>query len=163
MSAAIKPGAATSGLNASGVPARLAQVPPAAPKPAPLPAVVPTPAPVPVPAPGADAVPAASPEPAAGTSTQVAPEAAADTALVLACKQKALSILKVRSPSIEDLFIDMDGLTIAKSDVSVGDTKVRYVMMGEAYIQRERTDKVHRFLCLTGDDGKVLMTFFTER
>ncbi|OYW58748.1 MAG: hypothetical protein B7Z30_08210 [Rhizobiales bacterium 12-68-15] len=37
------------------------------------------------------------------------------------------------------------------------------VIMGEAYIQRDKSDKVHRFLCLTGPQGKVLMTFFTQR
>jgi len=147
--------AAEPGVNA---PARTAQ---AAPAPTPLPA--PSQTPSAAPAPSAVPLPVPAPVPPSAATTQVAPEASADTALVLACKQKALGILKQRSSSIEDIFIDMDGLTIAKSDVSVGETKVRHVMMGEAYIQREQTDKVHRFLCLTGDDGKVLMTFFTER
>ncbi len=86
-----------------------------------------------------------------------------DPSLVLACKQKALVALKKTSPSVEDIFIDMDGLTVAESDTVVGNTKIIGVMMGEAYIQRDKTDKVHRFLCLTGEGGKVLMTFFTER
>ncbi|WP_341990954.1 hypothetical protein [Azorhizobium sp. AG788] len=92
-----------------------------------------------------------------------AEEVVNDTSLVLACKQKALVMLKTTSPSIEDIFIDMDGLTIAEANTTVGDTKIIGVMMGEAYIQRDKTDKVHRFLCLTGEGGKVLMTFFTER
>jgi len=92
-----------------------------------------------------------------------AEEVVNDTSLVLACKQKALVMLKTTSPSIEDIFIDMDGLTIAEANTTVGNTKIIGVMMGEAYIQRDKTDKVHRFLCLTGEGGKVLMTFFTER
>lgn len=92
--------------------------------------------------------------PAAGTK---------GTDLALACKDRALSLLKQRSPSIEDIFIDMDGLTIAEADLSVGNTKIRNVLMGEAYIQRDRSDKVHRFLCLTGEGDTVLLTFLTER
>ncbi|MGU3492850.1 hypothetical protein ACLBXM_02305 [Xanthobacteraceae bacterium A53D] len=86
-----------------------------------------------------------------------------DTSLVLACKQKALVLIRQKSPSVEDIFIDMDGLTVAKADTMVGNAKVIGVMMGEAYIQRDKSDNIHRFLCLTGEGGKVLMTFFTER
>lgn len=110
-----------------------------------------TPAPLP---------PAAPPSKAA---EQAQKEGEADMALVRACKAHALAVLKGRSPSIEDIFIDMDGLTVAKANLAVEDTKVESVLMGEAYIQRDRSDKVHRFLCLAGADGKVLMTFFTLR
>ena len=98
--------------------------------------------------------PAVPAGPAAGTK---------ETDLALACKERALTILKQRSPSIEDIFIDMDGLTIAEADLAVGNTKIRNVLMGEAYIQRDRSDKVHRFLCLTGEGDTVLLTFLTER
>ncbi|MEP9379385.1 hypothetical protein ABLE91_21905 [Aquabacter sp. CN5-332] len=115
------------------------------------------------PPPAVAPVPPTPPEPQARASAKAEAEGKQDTALVLACKARALSILKQRSPSIEDIFIDMDGITVAKADLSVEDTKVHTVIMGEAYIQRDQTDKVHRFLCLTGEGGKVLMTFFTER
>lgn len=108
-------------------------------------------------------LPPAQPAPAGPAAPPADAEGKQDTELVLACKARALSILKQRSPSIEDIFIDMDGITVAKADLSVEDTKVRTVIMGEAYIQRDKSDKVHRFLCLTGEDGKVLLTFFTER
>ena len=36
-------------------------------------------------------------------------------ALVKACKAHALAVLKDRSPSVEDIFIDMDGLTVARA------------------------------------------------
>ncbi|MFG1398147.1 hypothetical protein [Roseixanthobacter pseudopolyaromaticivorans] len=123
--------------------------------PSPAPAIAPLPQPAPVPAPpgsGAD-VP----------KEKAAAEPSSDTALVRTCKTRALAVLRQRSPSIEDIFIDVDGLTVAEADSTVGNEKVRHVLMGEAYIQRDKTDKVHRFLCLTGDEGKVLMTFFTER
>ncbi len=126
---------------------------PSAPSPAPSTAPLPQPAPVPAP-PGSGAdVPADKAE----------VPASSDTALVRTCKLRALAVLRQRSPSIEDIFIDVDGLTVAEADSTVGNERVRHVLMGEAYIQRDKTDKVHRFLCLTGDEDKVLMTFFTER
>lgn len=103
------------------------------------------------------------PPPQAKASAQAEAEGEQDNALVLACKARALSVLKQKSPSVEDIFIDMDGITVARAELSVEDTRVEAVIMGEAYIQRDRSDKVHRFLCLTGPQGKVLMTFFTQR
>lgn len=84
------------------------------------------------------------------------------------CKAHALARLKARSAAIDDIFIDMDGLTIAKADLKtpelkIGGARIDTVIMGEAYIQRDHSDKVHRFLCLTGESGSVLMTFFTEQ
>ena len=36
--------------------------------------------------------------------------------------------------------------------------------MGEAYLERkEETGGAHRFVCLVGDKGKVLLTFFTAQ
>ncbi len=47
--------------------------------------------------------------------------------------------------------------------VPVEDTPVKMVIMGDAYLQREKTDKPNRFVCLIGEKGKVLLTFFTEQ
>lgn len=118
--------------------------------------------PVPGTAPGAapaTAAPAAS-EAAVQAAEAEAPEDAERAAV---CKAHALERLKARSPSVADIFIDMDGLTIAKADLTVGHAHVTAVLMGEAYIQRDRSDKAHRFLCLVGEEDKVLMTFFTEQ
>lgn len=122
-------------------------------------AAQPAPAPLPPPAPAAPT----PPPPQAKASAQAEAEGEQDNALVAACKARALSVLKQKSPSVEDIFIDMDGITVARADLTVEATKVEAVIMGEAYIQRDRSDKVHRFLCLTGAQGKVLMTFFTQR
>ena len=71
--------------------------------------------------------------------------------------------LKERSPAIKDLTFDIDGLAISKANTKVEDTPVRMVIMGDAYLQREKTDKPNRFVCLIGEKGKVLLTFFTEQ
>jgi hypothetical protein len=35
--------------------------------------------------------------------------------------------------------------------------------MGDDYLKREKTGKPNRFVCLVGEKGKVLLTFFTEQ
>ncbi|MFT0859873.1 hypothetical protein [Ancylobacter sp. G4_0304] len=130
-----------------------AQTPAPAQTPAKAPAEVPAPAPTPGPAGGTQ------PDPSAATSPEVDP----DMKRVAACKAQALAKLKQRSPAIDDIYIDIDGLTIATAEARLGETDVKGVIMGEAYIQRDRSDSANRFLCLTGPKDEVLFTFFTER
>ncbi|MBD2749935.1 hypothetical protein IC232_25000 [Microvirga sp. BT688] len=47
--------------------------------------------------------------------------------------------------------------------LKVEETPIRMVVMGEAYLQREKSDKPNRFVCLISDQGKVVLTFFTEQ
>ncbi|MCJ8143046.1 hypothetical protein MKI84_08960 [Ancylobacter sp. A5.8] len=119
------------------------------------------------PAPAAQPPAPVAPSPAGGTqpdpSAATSPEVDPDMQRVAACKAQALEKLKQRSPTIEDIYIDIDGLTIATAEARLGDTDVKGVIMGEAYIQRDRSDTANRFLCLTGPKGEVLFTFFTER
>ena len=82
---------------------------------------------------------------------------------VEACRASGLSALKERSPSIDNLNFDIDGLAISKANTKVEDTPIRMVIMGEAYLQRDRSDRPNRFVCLIGEKGKVVLTFFTER
>ncbi|NNM72364.1 hypothetical protein [Enterovirga aerilata] len=80
-----------------------------------------------------------------------------------ACKTTGLLALKERSPAVTDVLIDPDAVTIAKADTKVEDTPVKGVIMGEAYLEKNRTEKPHRFVCLIGEKGKVLLTFFTQQ
>ena len=57
-----------------------------------------------------------------------------------ACRLSGLVALKERSPAIKDLTFDIDGLAISKADTKVEDTPVKMVIMGDAYLQREKTD-----------------------
>ncbi len=82
---------------------------------------------------------------------------------VEACRLSGLAALKERSPSIEHLTFDMESLAISKAATRVEDTPIRMVVMGEAYLQREKSDKPNRFVCLVSDKGKVVLTFFTEQ
>ena len=80
-----------------------------------------------------------------------------------ACKTTGLLALKERTPAIKDVLIDPDAVTIAKADTKVEDTPVKAVIMGEAYLEKNKTEKPHRFVCLIGEKGKVLLTFFTQQ
>ena len=80
-----------------------------------------------------------------------------------ACRTTGLIALKERSPSLKDLIFDMETLAVSKANTTVEDTPVRTVIMGEAYLERKETGKSQRFVCLIGEKGKVLLTFFTTQ
>ena len=80
-----------------------------------------------------------------------------------ACRTTGLIALKERSSSLRDLIFDMETLAVTKANTTVEGTPIRTVVMGEAYLERETTDHSHRFVCLIGGKGKVLLTFFTAQ
>ena len=82
---------------------------------------------------------------------------------VEACRLSGLAALKERSPSIEHLTFDLESLAISKAATKVEDTPIKMVILGDAYLQRETSDKPNRFVCLVSDKGKVVLTFFTEQ
>lgn len=77
-----------------------------------------------------------------------------------ACRASGLIALKENSPSVKDLAFDMDTLLISKADTHVEDVPVRTVMIGDAYLEKKGGGKPQRFVCLIGEKGKVLLTFF---
>lgn len=79
------------------------------------------------------------------------------------CKAAALSTISAREPEIKDIYIDEDGTTIAVAETKIEDIPVTRIIMGEAYLRTDRSDKPRRFLCLLGEKSKVLLTFFTQR
>ena len=80
-----------------------------------------------------------------------------------ACKSTGLLALREKSPGLKDVLIDPDAVTIAKADTKVEDTAIRTVIMGEAYLEKKEVGGSQHFLCLIGDKGKVLLTFFTSK
>lgn len=80
-----------------------------------------------------------------------------------ACKSTALIALGEKDPTIKNIYFDEDELTIADANTKVEDTPVRHIIMGDAYLLTTKKDKPRRFLCLIGEKGKVLLTFFTAR
>ena len=53
--------------------------------------------------------------------------------------------------------------TVSKANTKIEDTPVRTIIMGEVYLERKETGKSQQLLCLIGEKGKVLLTFFTAR
>ncbi|MGA1834304.1 hypothetical protein [Rhizobium wenxiniae] len=85
-------------------------------------------------------------------------------AAVQACRSTGLVALKERSSSITDLVLDIETLAVSAADTKVEDVAVKTVIMGDAYIARGgETGKPDRFVCLLGEKGKVLLTFFTAQ
>lgn len=95
--------------------------------------------------------------------TSGAPTEKTASPAVAACKTTALKTISATDPEIKDIYIDEDGATIAVADTKVEDTPITRIIMGEAYLRTDRSDKPRRFLCLIGEEGKVLLTFFTVR
>ena len=68
-----------------------------------------------------------------------------------------------RNPAIRDVSLDMDSMTVAKANTKVEDTPIRTIIVGEAYLEQGKKDSRRTFLCLIGEKGKVLLTFFTDK
>ncbi|GGC80867.1 hypothetical protein [Chelatococcus reniformis] len=82
---------------------------------------------------------------------------------VEACRLAGQATLKKRSPSLDQITVAPDTLAVSKAESQVGDTSIKGVVMGEAYLRRDTTDKPVRFVCLLGSDNAVVFTFFTEQ
>lgn len=98
----------------------------------------------------------------AGPTSGTPPEKTASPEIA-SCKAAALHTISAKEPEIKDIYIDEDGATIATAETKVEDTPITRIIMGEAYLRTDRSDKPRRFLCLIGEKGKVLLTFFTAR
>lgn len=80
-----------------------------------------------------------------------------------ACRSTGLIALKERNPAITDVSLDLDGMTVAKANTKVEDTPIRTIVIGDAYLEKGKKDTRRTFLCLIGEKGKVLLTFFTDK
>jgi hypothetical protein len=80
-----------------------------------------------------------------------------------ACRSTGLIALKERNPSIKDVSFDVDGMTIAKANTKVEDTVIKTVVIGDAYLEKGKKDARRTFLCLIGEKGKVVLTFFSDK
>jgi len=87
-----------------------------------------------------------------------------DDPAVTACKSTGMLALQEKSKDINDLVIDMESVAVSKADTKVQDVPVKTVILGEAYIARNgKTGAADRLVCLLGEKGKVLLTFFTAQ
>jgi len=82
---------------------------------------------------------------------------------IATCKAAALQTLHAKEPEIKDIYIEEDGATVAVSEAKIEEIPITRIIMSEAYLRTDRSDKPRRFLCLLGEKNKVLLTFFTAR
>jgi hypothetical protein len=83
-----------------------------------------------------------------------------DTPEIAACKATGILALKEKSPTVRDMVLDMDTILVSKANTEIEGVPIRTVVMGDVYLEKKGTGKAQRFLCLIGDKGKVLLTFF---
>lgn len=80
-----------------------------------------------------------------------------------ACRSTGLIALRERNPAIKDVSFDVDAMTVAKANTKVEDTPIKTIVFGDAYLEKGKKDTRRGFLCLIGEKGKVLLTFFTDK
>jgi hypothetical protein len=80
-----------------------------------------------------------------------------------ACRSTGLIALRERDPSIKEMSFDLDGVTVAKANTKIEDTLIKTIIIGDAYLEKNKKDTRRTFLCLIGEKGKVLLTFFTDK
>ena len=80
-----------------------------------------------------------------------------------ACRATGLIALRERNSAIKDVSLDVDGMTVAKANTKVEDTPIRTIIVGDACLELGKKDSRRTFLCLIGEKGKVLLTFFTDK
>ena len=80
-----------------------------------------------------------------------------------ACRSTGLIALREHNPGIKDVTLDVDGMTVAKANTKIEDTPIKTIVIGDAYLEKGKKDTRRTFLCLIGEKGKVLLTFFTDK
>lgn len=86
-----------------------------------------------------------------------------DTPEVDACRASGLIALKETAPAIKDVAIDPDSVRIFKMDKTIGNEPVRAVVIGDVSIEKTKSSKPRSLVCVVGDKGKVLVTYFTAQ
>ena len=86
----------------------------------------------------------------------------ADHPEIAACKATGILALKEKSPAVRDIIMDMDTIVVSKANTEIEGIPVRAILMGDAYLEKKETGKAQHFLCLIGEKGKVLLTFFAS-
>jgi hypothetical protein len=66
-----------------------------------------------------------------------------------ACRSTGLIALREHNPSIKDVSLDIDGMTVAKANTKVEDTPIKTIVIGDAYLEKGKKDTRRTFLCLT--------------
>jgi hypothetical protein len=80
-----------------------------------------------------------------------------------ACRASGLIALKETAPTVRDVAIDPDSVRIFKMDEKIGDQPIRAVVVGDVSIEKTKSSKPRSLVCIVGEKGKVLVTYFTAQ
>jgi hypothetical protein len=76
---------------------------------------------------------------------------------------KRIDRLEAKVPRCKNVEVDLDSATLVKADTKIENTPVKAVVLGEAYIEREKGDKPQTFVCVLGEKRKVLLALFSNQ
>lgn len=93
---------------------------------------------------------------AAGAQTTTEPE-------IDACRASGLIALKEKSSAVKDVSLDLDSMRVIKVNSKIEDVPIKALVLGDAYIEKKKSDKAQTFVCIVGEKGKVLLTIFSEQ
>jgi hypothetical protein len=80
-----------------------------------------------------------------------------------ACRASGLIALKERAPAVKDVNLDLDSVRVVKMNSKIENVEIKAIVLGEAYIEKQKSGKPQNFICILGDKGKVLLTIFSDQ
>jgi hypothetical protein len=80
-----------------------------------------------------------------------------------ACRASGLIALKERSSAVKDVSLDLDSMRVIKVNSKIEDVAIKAVVLGDANIEKKKSDKSQNFICIVGEKGKVLLTIFSDQ
>jgi hypothetical protein len=97
------------------------------------------------------------------TSTSRANAETAPAPEIEACRASGLIALKERSAAVKDVSLDLDSVRLIKVNSKIENIDIKAIVLGDANIEKKKSDKTQNFICIVGEKGKVLLTIFSDQ
>jgi hypothetical protein len=97
------------------------------------------------------------------TSTSGANAETAPAPEIEACRASGLIALKERSAAVKDVSLDLDSVRLIKVNSKIENIDIKAIVLGDANIEKKKSDKAQNFICIVGEKGKVLLTIFSDQ
>jgi hypothetical protein len=97
------------------------------------------------------------------TSTSGANAETAPAPEIEACRASGLIALKERSAAVKDVSLDLDSVRLIKVNSKIENIDIKAIVLGDANIEKKKSDKTQTFICIVGEKGKVLLTIFSDQ
>ena len=97
------------------------------------------------------------------TSTSRANAETAPAPEIQACRASGLIALKERSAAVKDVSLDLDSVRLIKVNSKIENIVIKAIVLGDANIEKKKSDKTQNFICIVGEKGKVLLTIFSDQ